>query len=110
MASKRSYQGKSSTEYYYYISILAPDASALARAVRLHWRIENSLHWCMDVSFNDDLMRARTDHAAHNLDVLRQLVLNLLRHAPNKRKGSIKTQRLLAASSEPYRETILGLL
>lgn len=30
-------------------------------------------YWCMDVAFNDDQMRLRTDHAAHNLAVLRQL-------------------------------------
>ena len=37
------------------------------QSVRLHWRVENSLHWCMDVVFGDDQMRVRTDHAAHNL-------------------------------------------
>jgi hypothetical protein len=39
----------------------------------------HSLHWCMDVVFGDDQMRARTDHAAQNFAVLRQFVLNLLR-------------------------------
>jgi len=24
------------------------------RVVRLHWRVENTLHWCMDVAFGDD--------------------------------------------------------
>ena len=63
----------------------------------------------MVVVFGDDQMRARTDHAAHNLAVLRQFVLNLLRLAPVKRKGGLKVQRLIAASSDAFREQFLGL-
>jgi hypothetical protein len=55
-------------------------------------------------------MRARTDHAAHNLSVVRHFALNLIRYAPVKRKGGLKAQRLRAASSVAYREELLGLL
>jgi len=41
-----------------FISSLAPDAQRIAHAVRSHWSVENRLHWCMDVAFNDDQMRA----------------------------------------------------
>ena len=64
----------------------------------------------MDVVFADDQMRARTNHAAHNLAVVRHFALNLIRYAPVKRKGGLKGQRLRAASSVPYREELLGLL
>jgi hypothetical protein len=70
----------------------------------------HSLHWCMDVVFGDDQMRARTDHAAQNFAVLRQFVLNLLRLAPVKRKGGLKVQRLIAASSDAFRAELLGLV
>ena len=63
----------------------------------------------MDVVFSDDQMRARTDHAAHNLSVLRQFVLNLLRLAPVRRKGGLKVQRLIAATSDTFRAELLGL-
>jgi len=79
-------------------------------AVRQHWRVENSLHWCMDVVFRDDQARTRTDHAAHNLAVLRQWVLNLLRTAPVKRKGGLQVQRLIAATSDSFRAQLLGLV
>ncbi|MEF8718264.1 MAG: ISAs1 family transposase [Candidatus Accumulibacter necessarius] len=78
--------------------------------VRQHWRVENSLHWCMDVVFGDDQMRARTDHAAHNLAVVRQFVLNLIRLSPVKRKGGLKVQRLIAATSDTFRAELLGLV
>lgn len=110
IVSERIIKGHTSTENRYYISSLAPDAALLNHAVRQHWRVENSLHWCMDVAFNDDQMRARTDHAAHNLSLLRHFALNLIRYAPVKLKGSLKTHRLRAATSVSYREQLLGLL
>ena len=110
ITTERTVRGKTSYERRCYLSSLAPDAARLNLAVRQHWRVENSLHWCMDVVFGDDQMRARTDHAAHNLAVLRQFVLNLLRLAPVKRKGGLKVQRLIAASSDAFREQLLGLV
>jgi len=47
--------------------------------------------------------------AVHNLAVLKQVTLNLLRLAPIKRKGSIKTRRIIAATSDFYRAELLGL-
>ena len=110
IVSERTLKGKTSVEQRYYISSLAPDAAQLNHAVRQHWAVETRLHWCMDVVFNDDQMRARTDHAAHNLSVVRHFALNLIRHAPVKQKGGLKVQRLRAASNVEYRERLLGLL
>ncbi len=101
--------GKTSLERRFYISSLPPDASRLARAVRAHWAVENSLHWCMDVAFADDQMRARTGYAAHNLAVLKHITLNIIRLDPIKRKGGIKAKRLIAATSDLYRAQLLGL-
>jgi len=64
----------------------------------------------MDVVFGDDNMRARTDNAAHNFSVMRHFALNLIRLAPAKRKGGLKVQRLIAATSDAYRAEILGLV
>jgi len=107
---ERTIKGKTTVEHRFYISSLAPDAQRMNQAVRQHWRVENSLHWCMDVVFGDDQMRARTDHAAQNFAVLRQFVLNLLRLAPAKRKGGLKVQRLIAATSDTFRAQVLGLI
>jgi len=110
ITSERTIQGKTSVEHRFYISSLPPDAVRLNRAVRLHWRVENSLHWCMDVAFGDDQMRARTGNAAHNFAVIRHFALNLIRLAPVKRKGGIKVRRLIAATSDSYRAELLGLV
>ena len=108
--SERLANGKLSTELRFYISSLPAEAARLAYAVRQHWKVENCLHWCMDVAFADDQMRARPGHAAHNLSVLKQLTLNLIRLDPTQRKGGIKARRLIAATSDSYRAQLLRML
>ena len=108
--SERGINGKTSHERRFYISSLSAEAKRLARSVRAHWAIENRLHWCMDVAFADDQMRARSGHAAHNLAVLKHITLNLIRLDPIKRKGGIKARRFIAATSDRYRAELLGLL
>ena len=63
----------------------------------------------MDVSFNDDLLRARTETATHNLAVLRHITLNLIRFVRVGRKDGVKDRRLIAAPSDAYRAELLGL-
>jgi predicted transposase YbfD/YdcC len=109
MESERTVKGKTSLEHRYYISSLSPEAKRAAHAIRAHWRVENSLHWCLDVAFADDQMRARTRHAAHNLAVLKHITLNLIRLDPIPRKGGIKVRRLIAATSDFYRAHLFGL-
>jgi len=45
---------------------LESDAPTVARAIRLHWGIENQLHWTLDVTFAEDASRVRTGHAPQN--------------------------------------------
>lgn len=110
IASERTIKGKTTREHRFYISSLPADATRLNRAVRQHWRVENSLHWCMDVVFGDDQMRARTGNAAQNFAVMRHFALNLIRLHPIKRKGGLKVRRLIAATSDSYRAELLGLV
>src|ERR1700728_3141485 len=109
LESERIIGDKTTLEQRMYISSLAPDPKRILHAIRAHWSVENRSHWVMDVSFNDDQMRARTKAAAHNLAVLRHITLNLIRLDPIKRKGGIKARRLIAATSDSYRAELLGL-
>lgn len=108
--SERCIKGKTTIEQRFYISSLPADANRLLPAIRSHWSVENRLHWCMDVAFADDQMRARTGHAAHNLAVLKHITLNLIRLDPIPRKGGIKARRFIAAVSDTYRTQLLGML
>ena len=48
------------------------------RGVRGHWGVENSLHWVLDDTFQEDRGRLRTGHAARNMAALRRIALNFL--------------------------------
>jgi len=54
----------------------------LLRSVRLHWTIENDLHWQLDVLMAEDQTRNRKNNAPANLAALRRLALNVLRSDP----------------------------
>ena len=58
------------------------DLSAFANAVRKHWEIENSLHWCLDMTFHEDYSRIRKDYSAENVAVVRHIALNILNSCP----------------------------
>jgi predicted transposase YbfD/YdcC len=88
-------------ERRYYLSSLAVDVEKFARAVRGHWGVENSLHWCLDVQMGEDQSRARTGHAAENLATLRRLALNLLKRDKTKKRG-LRGKQLNAAWDHAY--------
>jgi hypothetical protein len=74
---------------------------AVNEAARSHWGIENSLHWCLDVSFNEDKSTIRTGNAIENFAVVRRIVLKILTayQPPNiKEKMSVKAKRKNAST------------
>lgn len=88
---------KTTQESRYYISSLkesTPQGALLA--VRQHWGIENSLHWVLDMSFNEDYSRIRKENAPHVMAIIRHIALNLLRRCKPKRQ-SIKGFRKICA-------------
>jgi predicted transposase YbfD/YdcC len=89
----------------YFIASAPLSAQRLAHAVRGHWRIENALHWVLDVVFKDDQSRVRKGHGAANMAVVRHFAINLVRTANDKR--SLKLRRKLAGWDETYLASLL---
>ena len=106
--SAREIGGQTTRERHYYLSSLPPHAPELARAIRGHWGIENSLHWVLDVALREDDCRVRTGHAATNLATLRHMALNLLRHDSTKKRG-IRTKQKIAAWDHPCLIKLLSI-
>lgn len=91
---------------HFYISSAPKDAARLAEALRGHWAVE-SMHWILDVAFEDDLSRYRTGNGANNMAVIRRFALNLVR--ADKSKGSVKTKRKSASWDTSYRQESLNV-
>ena len=87
--------GKECSEVRYYISSLKPGVKRFSQAVRGHWGIENSLHWVLDVTFNEDQSRIRKDHGPENFALLRRFAITLIKQDTSP--GSIKKKRKRAA-------------
>ena len=84
--------GQVTAEIRHFVSSANVAPEALAAAIRNHWRIENGLHWVLDVGFREDVSRVRDRTAARNLALLRKIALNLAR-AAGTLKASLKGKR-----------------
>ena len=89
-------------ETRYFISSLGSDnPKRLAQVIRAHWAVENSLHWTLDVGFDEDRSRARQGNSAANLAIVRHVALNLLKGECSNKVG-IQTKRARAAWDQEY--------
>lgn len=99
--------GKHTEEARYYILSLAPKVGVFADCVRGHWAIENTLHWSLDVTFDEDASQIHNRIAAENFAFLRRFTLSLLKQDTSK--GSLKGKRKKAGWNTDFLEKLLGL-
>ena len=100
-------RGKVTRECRYFISSLGLGVKRFAAAVRGHWAIENTLHWCLDVTFREDESRLRDRHAADNVSWLKRFAIGLLKQVADKE--SIAMRRRMAGWNIDYLSQVLGL-
>ena len=94
------------TQTRYFISSLSADAKKILKSKRSHWKIENQVHWVLDIAFREDECRVRKAHAAENLAVLRHMALNMLKNEKTA-KGGIHAKRLQAGWNNDYLLSVL---
>jgi predicted transposase YbfD/YdcC len=97
---------QNSCEKHYYISSRKLSAKRFLEAVRGHWGIENSLHWVLDVVFDEDHSRVRKDHGPENFGMLRRMAISMLK--AEQSKGSIQVKRLKAGWDNEFLEKVLA--
>jgi predicted transposase YbfD/YdcC len=108
VVAHRQVNGKTTTATRYFISSLTPTAGRALAICRDHWHIENSLHWILDVAFDQDHNRVHKDHAPANLAVLQHIALNLVKQEKSTR-ASVKTKRLRAGWDNAYLWKVLSV-
>jgi predicted transposase YbfD/YdcC len=109
--SSRTIGDKTTTERRYFLSSLAPNAERVAYYIRSHWAVENSLHWRLDVTFNEDKSRVRKDRGPENFSIIRKITMNILKaETASTDKVSIRRKRFRASIDQDYLEQILGTI
>ena len=99
--SERIINKQESVEERFYIMSKRFSAEEFGKASRNHWGIENSLHWILDVAFDEDGCRIHAGYSAENFVVLRHIALHLLKQGTRIKRG-IKTRRKVAGWDENY--------
>lgn len=83
--------GETSIETRFYVTSLNPNAKEILTRTREHWRIENSLHYVLDVTFQEDASRIRKSNAVKNFALMRKVGLNVINSYPYKQKKKINS-------------------
>jgi predicted transposase YbfD/YdcC len=99
-------QQRADAEVYYAATF--DDVELVAKCIRARWAIENSLHWVLDVEFNEDRSRIRTKNAAENFSRLRHIAYGLL-SLKKTPKLSFALKRMSAAMDDRYLASVLRL-
>lgn len=98
-------------ETRYYICSIEADAGLLERAARGHWGVENNLHWQLDVTFRDDKNTSISKTGARNLQIMKKIVMAILRIVKESYGLSMSNIRyLLSLNFEKEMEKLLSLL
>lgn len=103
----RQLWNKTTHQRQFYLTSLESDAAKAGRAIRLHWGIENELHWTLDVTFAEDNCRVRSAHAPQNLSLLRRIALNALNREQSFRR-STRQKSNRAAMDDGYMLKVLA--
>lgn len=98
--------GEESEETRYFISSLPADVARFAYAVRQHWGVE-SMHWSLDMTFNEDGRRSRKNNSAKNLSQLLRLSYDILKSSGMQGKMPLKRLRKKALIDEQYLEKLI---
>lgn len=82
-------------ETMFFISSLPPKAKRLSQIIRDHWKIENSEHHVLDVTFAEDASRIRRGSAPEISSAIRRMALNILQRDTTV-KDNIRGKRMRA--------------
>jgi hypothetical protein len=88
----------------------------IANAIRSHWGVENKVHWCLDMVFDEDSSSKRKGFSVQNFSLINKIVLNLIRKNKDndnerfKNKVGINTKRKIALYDETYLIELLNLI
>jgi predicted transposase YbfD/YdcC len=104
--TERTIKGQTTAEVRFFIGSRRMGVRHYAKVLRNHWRIENNLHWQLDVSLREDSSRIQQRQGATNAALLRKVALSLLKQNPAKH--SIARKRKAAALDPDFLAEVMA--
>ena len=108
VVSERCEKGKSMSEVRHYISSRAASAKMMLEYARGHWKVENQLHWQLDITFADDDSSLREGHGPENAALLKRMAVSILRNAQVGKEKWMSGKRQIAALDPQVLESIIA--
>ncbi len=96
-------EGRETSETRYYL-LSYRDIKLFAKSARGHWAVE-SMHWILDVTYNEDACRKRKDNAPRNYSLIRKFALNIIKTV--KGKLSVPLVHIKSAANPEYLTAML---
>jgi predicted transposase YbfD/YdcC len=106
VTATRDIDGEITTDVRIFALSRKLSAEKLLETARLHWQIENALHWQLDVSFGEDAARNRKDNGPACIAVLRRRALDVARL--DSSKGSLTTKLKRAGWNDEFMLKLLS--
>lgn len=112
--AKRTYKnnnGKITTDTRYYISNLPANLiEIISMSIRGEWRIENNLHYYLDMVFKEDENSSFVKNTQKNLNIIRKFCMALLKKYKEKTKLSMNlTRSTIAMNFEEQIQKVLTM-
>ncbi len=106
VASERTKNNVTHCRSRWYVSSLTLNAEQAAQAIRLHWGIENQLHWVLDVVFREDELLIKAPDGAAHVALFNRVALGVIKQHKGK-QDSIASKRRRAAWSADFRSKLI---
>ena len=105
---KEKKHGQRAQEVNYYICSRT-DCEGISQTIRVHWSIENGLHYGLDVLLGEDKSTRRMGNAAQNIHIISKMALFVLqRQQEHGRLSRPKVQQMNADMKPSQLIAVLG--
>lgn len=85
---------KKTSEWHYYISSRNLTAEELLHHARMEWSVE-TMHWLLDVHFEEDYCRVENKNVQQNLNMLRKLSINMIKRYKERSKSKRAISKIM---------------
>lgn len=87
-------KGEKTSEWHYYISSRRLTAKELLHHARMEWSVE-TMHWLLDVHFEEDSCRVEDKNVQQNLNMLRKLALNIIKKYKEREESKRAVSKIM---------------